>query len=126
VGTDSLVETIAAKYSVIDAQIVMDASTQQAAFLRLHVDCEWVYSDSCTPETTFVVLMKAFSVNEKVMEKVQDQIPPTIQTLEVIAFDRMAQTSIIHIAWKDVWDFTQGRINGNQLGSRIMRLAESP
>lgn len=126
VGTDPLMETIVAKHSVIDAQVIMDPSTRQATFLQIHVDCEWVYTDGCTPETTFTVLMKAFVVNDKVMGKVQDQIPPTIQTLEVVTFDRMTQTSIIHIAWKDVWDFAEGRINGNQLGSRMMRLAGSP
>ncbi|MBI3167803.1 MAG: hypothetical protein HYZ22_04955, partial [Chloroflexi bacterium] len=72
------------------------------------------------------VLMKAFSINDKVMGRVKDQIPSTIQTLEVVTFNRMTQTSIIHIAWKDVCDFTEGRINGNQLGSRMLRLAGSP
>lgn len=126
VGTDPLMDTIVAKYSVIDAQIMINASTQQAEILQLHVDCEWVYSNGCTPEITFVVLMNAFSANEKIMGKIQDQIPPTIQTLEMIAFDKMVQTSIIHIAWRDVWDFTEGKINGNQLGSRITRLAGMP
>lgn len=126
VGADPLGETVAAKYSVIDAQVVFDPAAQQALLLQIHVDCEWVYSDSCTPETTFVVLMYAIAENDKVMGRVQDQIPATVQTLEVIAFDRMVQTGVVRVSWSDVWDFAGGKINGNQLGSRMMRLAATP
>src|SRR5688572_14273990 len=42
VGTDPLLETIDAKFIVIDAQIVLNETTQEAAMLRLSVDCEWV------------------------------------------------------------------------------------
>jgi hypothetical protein len=126
VGADPLGETILAKYSVVDAQVLLDAPTQRALILRVHVDCEWIYSDSCTPESTFVVLMYALSENEKVMKRIQDQIPSTVETLEVVAFDRMAQTGVIHISWGDVWDFAEGNINGNQLGSRMIRMAATP
>jgi len=126
VGADPLGETIQARYSVVDAQVILDAPTQQALLFRIHVDCEWIYSDSCTPESTFVVLMYALSKNEKVMGRIQDQLPATVETLEVVAFDRMTQTGVIHVRWNDVWDFVEGNINGNQLGSRMMRLAATP
>ncbi|KAA0282534.1 MAG: hypothetical protein EDM79_02850 [Chloroflexi bacterium] len=70
--------------------------------------------------------MYAFTVNDKVMGRVQDQIPSTVETLEVISFDRMTRDGVIHIAWSDVWDFAEGHITGNQLGSRMMRLAATP
>src|SRR5689334_4760213 len=81
VGTDPLLETIDAKFSVIDAQIFLNGATQEATTIRISVDCEWVYSDSCTAEATFVKLIKAFSVNEKVIEHIGAQIPPTIHTV---------------------------------------------
>ncbi|MBL8100581.1 MAG: hypothetical protein JNK81_15460 [Anaerolineales bacterium] len=126
IGSDPLSETVVAKYSVIDAKVILDVTTQQATILRIHVDCDWVYSDSCTPETTFVILMVAFSENDKVIERIQNQIPASVQTLELVAFERMSPTSNIFIAWKDVWDFALGKINGNQLGSRMMRSVGMP
>ena len=69
-GSDPLAETIDAKFTVIDAQVLMDATTQQAAVLRVHVECEWVFADSCTPEQTFVALIRALTVNNKLVEKI--------------------------------------------------------
>lgn len=126
IGSDPLTETVVAKHSVIDAQVIMDVNNQQATILRIHVDCEWIFSDSCTPESTFVVLMNTFSTNEKVLERVINQIPTTITTLEMFAFDQMNPTSILTVAWSDVLAFTFGEINGNQLGSRILRITASP
>ena len=125
-GADPLGETIDAKFSVIDAQIVLDDVTQQATTLRVHVECEWVFSDSCTPEQTFVVLMRALTINEKVLEKISPQIPPTVHTLQMVAFDRMVQTGMVVSSWNDVMDYAIGRISGNQLGSRITRLVIDP
>ncbi|HCB02204.1 MAG TPA: hypothetical protein DEP19_07460 [Anaerolineae bacterium] len=126
IGSDPLSETVVAKYSVIDAKVILDVTTQQASTLRIHVDCDWVYSDNCTPESTFVILMYAFSEHDKVIERIQNQIPASIQTLELVAFERMTQTASIFILWKDVWDFALGKINGNQLGSRMMRSVGMP
>jgi hypothetical protein len=125
-GADPLGETIDAKFSVIDAQIILDDVTQQATTLRVHVECEWVFSDSCTPEQTFVVLMRAITINEKVLEKISPQIPPTVHTLQMVAFDRMVQTGMVVSSWDDVMDYVTGRISGNQLGSRITRLVIDP
>lgn len=126
VGTDPLLETIDAKFIVIDAQIVLNETTQEAATLRLSVDCEWVYSDSCTTESTFVKLMRAFSVNDKVIKYIAAQTPTTIHSFEMLAFDRMKPTGMITIHWNDLIDYSFGKINGNQLGSRIIRQAATP
>jgi hypothetical protein len=123
-GADPLGETIDAKFSVIDAQIILDEVTQQATILRIHVECEWVFSDSCTPEQTFVVLMHALT--KKVLEKMSPQIPPTVHTLQVMAFDRMVQTGMVVSMWNDVMDYVTGKISGNQLGARITRLVTVP
>jgi hypothetical protein len=126
VGTDPLLETIDAKFSVIDTQILLNEITQEAVILRISVDCEWVYSDSCTPEATFVKLVKAFSVNEKVIQNISGQVPTTVHTVEVLAFDRMKASGMIAITWGDLVDYSYGKINGNQLGSRIIRQAATP
>jgi hypothetical protein len=126
VGTDPLLETIDAKFSVIDTQILLNEITQEAVILRISVDCEWVYSDSCTPEATFVKLVKAFSVNEKVIQNIGAQVPTTVHTVEVLTYDRMKASGLIAITWGDLVDYSYGKINGNQLGSRIIRQAATP
>ena len=126
VGTDPLLETIDAKFIVIDAQIVLNEITQEAAMLRISVDCEWVYSDSCTAESTFVKLMRAFSGNDKVIQYIAAQTPSTIHSFEMLAFDRMKPAGVITINWNDLIDYSFGKINGNQLGSRIIRQAATP
>jgi hypothetical protein len=125
VGTDPLVETIDAKFVVIDAQIVLNEITQEATTLRISVDCEWVYSDSCTAESTFVKLMRAFG-NDKVIKHIAAQTPSTIHSFEMLAFDRMKPAGVITINWNDLIDYSFGKINGNQLGSRIIRQAATP
>jgi len=125
-GADPLGETIDAKFSVIDAQIILDDVTKQATTLRVHVECEWVFNNSCTPEQTFVVLMRALTINEKVLEKISSQIPQTVHMLQMVAFDRMVQTGMVVSSWDDVMDYAIGRISGNQLGSRITRLVTVP
>ncbi len=126
VGTDPLLETVDAKFSVIDAQVIFNDATQQATTIRLSVDCEWIFSDSCTPETTFVKLMRAFTANEHVIEAIAGQIPSTVHTVEVLAFDHMRASGIIAITWGDLVEYSYGKINGNQLGSRIIRQAATP
>jgi hypothetical protein len=76
VGSDPLPETVDAKFSVIDVQVFLSAVTQEAGTIRISVDCEWIFSDSCTPEATFVKLIQAFTVNDKVMGRIAKQMPP--------------------------------------------------
>lgn len=122
VGSDPLAETIEAKFSVIDAQIINDQSSNTADILSIHVECESIYNNSCTPEETFVVLMHAFIATDKIIGKVSEQVPSTVQFMQVVTFNHMAQTGMIMVKLKDVVDFAKGRIDGSQLGSRIMRL----
>lgn len=126
VGTDPLLETVDAKFIVIDARVLLNGYTKEATVISIHVDCEWVYSDSCTAESTFVKLMKAISADDKMIERVAGQIPTTVHTFEMLAFDRMKPNGVITIPWNDVLDFSRGKINGNQLGSRIIHQAASP
>jgi hypothetical protein len=125
-GADPLEETIDAKFSVIDASVIMDRATNQATTLSIHADCEWVFSDGCTPEQTFVVLMRALRTNDKIIKKLCDDIPSTIRTLQVVTFDRMTQRGVLGASWNDIVDYAIGKINGNQLGSRIVRLSITP
>jgi hypothetical protein len=126
VGTDPLQETMVAKFSVMDAQVILNETTQEATVIRISVDCEWVFSDSCTPESTFVKLMKAISSDDKMIERVANQVPTTVHTFEMLSFDRMKLNGVITISWSDVLDFSYGKINGNQLGSRIVHQAAMP
>lgn len=126
VGTDPLMETVDAKFIVIDAQVLLNGITKEATVISIHVDCEWVFSDSCTPESTFVKLMKTIASNEKMIERIAGQVPATVHTFEVVSFDRMRSNGVITISWKDVIDFSNGKINGNQLGSRIFHQAAMP
>ena len=48
--------------------------------------------------------------------------PVTIQGLQVAAFDHMQPKGVIQVQWSDVVLYAAGQINGNQLGSRILRL----
>jgi hypothetical protein len=121
VGTDPLAETVDAKYYVIDIQFVPDEK-KNLATLRINVECECVYSSCCTNERTFVQLMRALAANDKTAQKVQSEIPSTIRDLQVAAFERMQPKGIIQVAWSDVLQYAGGQINGNQLGSRIVRL----
>jgi hypothetical protein len=121
VGTDPLAETVDAKYYVIDIRFPPDDKNNLAT-LRVDVECECVYSACCTNERTFVQLMRAFVVNQKTMEKVGVEIPVTIRNVEVVAFEHMQQKGAIQVLWSDVILYADGQINGNQLGSRIVRL----
>jgi hypothetical protein len=121
IGSDPLAETVDAKFTVIDARVMLDDTTKQSTTLRIHVECEWVFTDSCTPEQTFVALIRALTVNNKLVTKIAPQIPSTVSTLQMVAFDRMVQTGTVIVAWNDLMDYATGRINGNQLGSRITR-----
>ena len=126
IGSDPLEETIDAKFSVIDSQVLLDESSKQALTLQIDVDCEWIFSDSCTPEGSFVVLMRAFRANDRIFKKICDDIPPTIRNLHVVTFDRMVRRGMLAASWDDVMEYVAGRINGNQFGSRTVRITAIP
>ncbi len=126
VGADPLAETIAAKFSVIDVQFLLEVASGQATAMRISVDCEWIYTNGCTPEATFVMLMHAFGANDRIIEKIGPQVPLTVQDVQVLAFDHMNPTGMILVKWSDVLEYAAGRINGSQLGSRIVRSGQNP
>jgi hypothetical protein len=121
VGVDPLSETVDAKYYVLDLQFVPDEKNNLVT-LRVDVECECVYSVCCTNERTFVQLMRALVANQKTIERVRGELPLTIRQLHVTAFDRMQPKGSIQVQWSDVLLYASGQINGNQLGSRIVRL----
>lgn len=125
-GADSLEQTIEARFTVLDAQLISDQITNRAATLRIDVDCERVFNDSCTPEGTFVVLMRAFRLHDKIIAKISNDLPVTVQMLQMVAFDRMSKKEMLGASWSDVVNYTLGRINGNQLGSGSVRPAIPP
>src|SRR5262245_8040695 len=43
VGTDPLMETLDARFLVIDAQVLLNAATKEATVISIRVDCEWVF-----------------------------------------------------------------------------------
>jgi hypothetical protein len=122
VGSDPLAETVEAKFSVTDARIVYEPSTNLAVILLINVECESIYTNNCTLEGTFVALMHAFIANEKIIGKISEQVPVTVHSLQMAALNHMAQTGMVTANWNDVVDFANGKINGSQLGTRIVRL----
>ena len=122
IGSDPLEETIDAKFSVLNSQVLFDESTKQAITLQIDVDCEWIFSDGCTSEESFVVLMRAFRANDRIFKKICDDIPSTIRGLHVVTFDRMLRRGMLAASWDDVMEYVAGQINGNQFGSRTVRI----
>jgi hypothetical protein len=121
-GTDPLAETIGKKFSVVDAQVITEPPNNLSGILRINVECEWIYSDSCTPEESFVALMHAFRSNDKVRERIAENVPVTVHTLQMVSFNHMNQEGMIVVMWQDVMDYMNEKINGNQLGARIVRM----
>ena len=126
IGSDPLEETIDARFSVLDSQVLLDESTKQALTLQIDVDCEWVFSDRCTPEGSFVVLMHALRANGKIFQKICGDIPSTIRSLHVVTFDRMVRRGMLAASWDDVTEYVAGNINGNQFGSRTVQITSAP
>ena len=125
INSDPLEETLNARFSVLDSQVLPDVSTKQALTLQIDVDCEWVFSDGCTPEESFVVLMRTFQANTKTFKKISDDIPSTISSLHVVTFDRMVRRGMLAASWDDVVEYVAGRINGNQFGARTVRMTST-
>jgi hypothetical protein len=121
VGVDPLSETIEAKFEVIDVEYLIDDQSKEIRTMRIHVECEWIFSDNCTPEESFVHLMQAFAA-DKMIDKVSTLVPATLKDVQVVTFNHMKQNGIIMIGWRDVVAYGTKKINGQQLGSRIVRL----
>jgi hypothetical protein len=122
---DPLAETIGSKFKVIDVRVITEPPNNLSGILRIDIECEWVYSDSCTLEESFVRLMYAFRTDQ-VKASIAENVPATIHTLQMASFNAMHQDGMIVVFWRDVRDYMDEKINGNQLGARIIRIIATP
>ncbi len=122
IDSDPLAETIDAKFNVLDVRFPLDNGSGQIQTMQIDVECEWVFADSCTPQASFVHLMDGFVGDGKVISKILAQVPASVQSMEVACFNHMVANGRIVASWEDVLDFATHKINGNQLGARIMIL----
>ncbi len=122
INSDPLRDTIEAKFGVLDVRLPLDAGTHQITTIEIDVECEWILAENCAPEDSFVNLMHGFSANDKVFKRISAQVPASVNTLVVNTFDHRSMDGTVVVNWRDVVDFATGKINGNQLGSRIVRI----
>jgi len=119
---DPLEETLDAKFSILD---IVFASNENSltTVMEVHVECEWIKRSSCTEQRAFVVMANAFKkMKPGIRKKIKDEIPATIKTVLVRAFDHMAQIGMIEIDWEYLWAFANGNITGDQLAARALQL----
>jgi hypothetical protein len=119
-GADPLGEALDAKFHVADVGFDANGNPPILITLRIHVECEWIIRSSCTTERAFVVLIHAFE-KDGVRKKVVEQIPTTIEFVQIDAFDHMARIGSLAIRWQDVLSFTKNEITGDQLAVRVIR-----
>jgi len=125
-GVDPLAETIGSRFKVVDVRIIAEPPANLSTILRIDIECEWVYSDSCTPEESFVRLMRAVRTDEQVRKLLSENVPRTVHSLQMASFNDMHPDGMIVAVWQDVQDYLEEKINGNQLGARITRLEITP
>ena len=121
-AADPLAETIGTSFRVIDAEVMTEPPNNLSAVLLIEMECHWVYSDSCTPEEAFIALMNAIRTNQEVKDRITENIPPTVHTLQMVSFNDMIREGMIIVAWQHVVDYMNENINGTQLGARIVRM----
>ncbi|MGC1376540.1 MAG: hypothetical protein WA821_09960 [Anaerolineales bacterium] len=119
---DPLEETLDAKFSILD--IVFDSNDNSSTtIMEVHVECEWIKRSSCTEQRAFVVLANAFKrMKPGIRKKIKDEVPVTIKTVLVRAFDHMTLIGMIEIDWEYLWAFANGNITGEQLAARALQL----
>ena len=119
-GADPLEEVLDAKFYITDIGFDANGYPSLTTTIRVHVECEWILERSCTTERAFVVLMHAFE-REGVRKKIIEQIPATIEFVQVMAFDHLSHIGTMEIRWQDVLAFANGDITGDQLAVRVTR-----
>jgi len=118
--TDPLVETLDAKFSIVDISFDQNGKLPIATMI-VQVDCEWIKEPSCTKERAFVTLANAFAgIKDDVRKKMMKQIPKTIDVVQVRAFDHMTQIGIVEVSWECLLQFADGDITGEQLAARVV------
>jgi hypothetical protein len=118
---DPLGNALDVKFYITDIGFDASGNPPLVTTMRIQIECEWVLKPACTAERAFVVLMHAFE-NNAARKKIIEQIPSTIQFVQVTAMDHMAQIGVIVIRWQDVLAFTSNEITGDQLAARAIRL----
>jgi hypothetical protein len=126
IDADPLAETVDAKFNVLDIRFPLDSGTGQSLAMQIDVECEWIFADSCTPEGSFVHLMRGLVADQKVISKVMAQVPVTVVSVEVTTYNHMVANGRIVVNWQDVLEFATHKINGNQLGARITIVGLGP
>ena len=119
-GADPLGEAIDAKFYVIDVGFDASGNPPLISTMRVLVECEWILKPSCTAERAFVVLMHAFE-RDGVRKKILEQIPATIEFVQVMAFDHLSHIGTIAVRWQDILAFANKDITGDQLAARVNR-----
>jgi hypothetical protein len=121
IASDPLRDTLAAKFEVLDVHFPFDDVAHQILSMQIDVECEWIFTDSCTAEESFASLMHGFVADKKTIEKIRAQVPATVNKLYVTTYNHRVRNGLIIVNWQDVVDFAAGRITGNQLAARITR-----
>jgi len=123
-GADPLEETLDVKFSVIDAGFEVSGDPVAITTLSVHVECECIKTKStCTTERAFTAVAHVFE-KDGIRKKILEQIPETLQVMQIRAFDRMQPIGIIEVSWSDLLAFANGEITGDQLGARITRFTQ--
>jgi hypothetical protein len=119
--SDPLGSAIDVKFYITDVGFDPAGNPPIMTTMRIQIECEWVLKPACTTERAFVVLMHAFE-NNGARKKMIEQMPPTIQFVQVNATDHLAPIGAIVVRWQDVIAFTSNDITGDQLAVRAIRL----
>ena len=115
---DPLSQTVDARYQVIDVSFPLDINNKASTFL-IEVRCECVNGYCCTAERTFVIFVNAM---QSVADKIARQIPGTVTNMQVSCLEHTSSIGIVFVAWNDMAEYLTGKINGFQLGGRVIKL----
>lgn len=115
---DPLSQTVDARYQVIDVSFPLDINNKASTFL-INVRCECVNGSCCTAERTFVVFVNAM---KSVVDKVARHVPGTVTNMQVSCLEHTSSIGMVLVGWNDMADYLTGKINGFQLGGRVIKL----
>jgi hypothetical protein len=117
-NTDSLEQTLDAKYQVVDVSFP-NGSNGLAAIMRVDIRCECAtYGQCCYPERMFIAAIQSMKKRE---DKIIEQVPVTVSWMKVVCYDHMTQFAVVSASWSDIKGYLTDQINGYQLGSRVVR-----
>lgn len=122
---DPLEETLDVKFSILDVSFDRNGKPPKTTTITIHVECEWIKDQACTKERAFIALANAFAgLKPDARKKLVEQIPVTINTVQIRAFDHVTtQIGIVEVSWDCLLQFADGDITGDQLAARTLMLA---